>query len=51
MKSFMTCLHFLIVPNWQLEFHVHIDASNYALGIVLGQNPNNIIDPPIYYVN
>lgn len=28
------CLHFLIVPNWQLEFHVHIDASNYVLGIV-----------------
>jgi hypothetical protein len=30
---------------------VHIDASNYALGIMLGQNPNNIIYPPIYYVN
>jgi len=51
MKSSMTCLHFVIVPNWQLEFHVHINVSNYALGIMLGKNLDNIINPPIYYVN
>jgi hypothetical protein len=28
---------------------VHTDASNFALGVMLGQNPYNIIDRPIYY--
>jgi hypothetical protein len=39
-----------IVPNWNLEFHVHIDFSNYALNVMFGQNPNNTIYRPIYYV-
>jgi hypothetical protein len=30
---------------------VHIDASNFALGVTLGQNPNNTIDRPIYCAN
>jgi hypothetical protein len=30
---------------------VHIDASNFALGVMLGQNPNNTIDRPIYYAS
>jgi hypothetical protein len=25
----------LIVPRWELEFHVHIDASNVAVGAML----------------
>jgi hypothetical protein len=49
MKASMTCLPMLMVPNWKIKFHVHIDASNFALGIMLGQNPNNTIDRPIYY--
>jgi hypothetical protein len=27
MKAPMTCLLVLIIPNWKLEFHGHIDAS------------------------
>jgi len=27
---------------------VHIDASNFAIGVMLGQNPDNTIDRPIY---
>jgi hypothetical protein len=37
MKTFMTCLPILMVPNWKIEFHVHIDASNFALGVMLDQ--------------
>ncbi len=47
----MTCLCALIVPNWKLEFHVHIDASNFALGAMLSENPNKTIDKPIYYAS
>ncbi len=40
-----------IVPNWNLELHVHIDVSNYVFKVMLGQNPNNTIYRPIYYAN
>jgi len=30
---------------------VHIDASNFALGVMLSQNPNKTIDKLIYYAN
>jgi hypothetical protein len=30
---------------------VHTDASNFALGVMLGQNPDNTIDKPIYYAS
>jgi hypothetical protein len=51
MKTSMTCLPVLIVPNWNVEFHVHTNASNFALVVMLGKNPNNTIDKPIYYVD
>jgi hypothetical protein len=47
----MTCLPIFIVPNWKLEFHVHINALNFALGAMLNQNPDKTIDKPIYYVS
>ncbi len=47
----MTCLLVLMVPNWNFEFHLHTNASNFALGVMLGQYPNNIIDRPIYYAS
>jgi hypothetical protein len=51
MKASMTCLPALIVLDWKLEFHVHIDASNFALGAMLSQNPNKTINKPIYYAS
>jgi hypothetical protein len=30
----------LIAPRWELEFHVHTDASNVAMGAMLAQNPS-----------
>jgi hypothetical protein len=41
----------LIIPNWTFEFHMYIDASNFALGAMLSQNTNNIINHPIYYAS
>jgi hypothetical protein len=29
----------LIPPNWQLEFHMHTNASLLAIGAMLAQNP------------
>jgi hypothetical protein len=40
-----------IVLDWIKEFHVHIDASNYVIGMMLAQNPYDTIDKPIYYAN
>ncbi len=44
-------LPILIVPNWTREFHIHTNASNYAIGTMLIQNPNDTIDKPIYYAS
>jgi hypothetical protein len=33
------------------KLHVHIDASNFALGIMLNQNLDKINDRPIYYAS
>jgi hypothetical protein len=30
---------------------VHIDVSNFVLGVMLSQNPDNTIDRQIYYAN
>jgi hypothetical protein len=51
MKAFMTCLHVLIILDLKLEFHVHTNASNFALGTMLSQNLDETIDRPIYYAN
>jgi hypothetical protein len=51
MKTSGTCLPMLMVPNWKIEFHVHIDASNFVLGVMLGQNPYITIDKAIYYAS
>jgi len=31
----------LIPPNWQLEFHVHIDAYLLEVGAMLAYNPTS----------
>ncbi len=41
----------LIPPNWQLEFHVHIDASLLVVGAMLAQNPTSKYDQPIVYAS
>jgi hypothetical protein len=44
--STSTILNF---PNWCVEFHVHIDASIIALGVILAQLGEGNIDHPIYF--
>jgi hypothetical protein len=39
----------LISPNWELEFHVHIDASQLAVGVVLAHNPTCKINQYVIY--
>jgi hypothetical protein len=35
----------LIGPRWDMEFHVHIDASSSVVGAMLAQNPiENVIN-------
>ncbi len=51
MEVSMTCLLVFIVPNQKLQFHVHTNASNFTLGIMLNQNLGKIIHRPIYYAN
>ncbi len=51
MKASMTCLLVLMVPNWKIELYVHTNASNFVLGVMLGQNLDNAINRPIYYAS
>jgi hypothetical protein len=41
----------LIPPNWQLEFHVHTNASLLAIGAILAQNPISKYDQLIVYAS
>ena len=35
LKSKMASAPILVFRNWNKEFHVHVDASSIALGVVL----------------
>lgn len=37
-------------PDWKLTFHISIDASNSAIGAVLGQK-ENLVSYVIYFVS
>ena len=41
----------LIGVDWKLEFHVHTNASDIAVGAMLAQNPTGKIDQPIAYAS
>ena len=41
----------LIFTYWKKEFHVHVDASSIALGIVLTQPGDGAIDHPIAFAS
>jgi hypothetical protein len=34
----------LISPNWELEFHVHTNASHFTIRAILTQNPTGKIN-------
>jgi len=39
----------LTYPNWNIEFHVHIDATSTTLGDFLMQLSEGNLDHPIYF--
>jgi hypothetical protein len=39
----------LIFPNWEIEFHVHVDASGISLVDILAQPGEGNTDHPIYF--
>ena len=51
LKEKMVTTPILVFPNWNKEFHVHVDASSIALGIVLAQSGEVYIDHPISFAS
>jgi hypothetical protein len=39
----------LVFPDWENTFHVHVDASNIALGEILAQPGAGELDHPIEF--
>jgi hypothetical protein len=41
----------LIFLDWKKEFHVHVDASSVALGVILAQLEEGDLDHPIAFAS
>ena len=48
LKEKMVTTPILVFLDWKLPFHVHVDASSIALGVVLAQ-PRGVLDHPIAF--
>jgi len=48
-KEKMVTTSILVFPDWKKEFHVHVDASCIALGVVLTQASEGELDHPIAF--
>ena len=42
LKDKLTSTPIVIAPNWELPFELMCDASDYAIGAVLGQWKNKV---------
>ena len=51
LKEKMVIAPILVFPNWNKEFHVHVDASSIAMGIILAQLGEGNIDHPISFAS
>jgi hypothetical protein len=51
LKEKMIGFLILLYPNWKVEFYVHVDASNIALGVVLLHPREGNLDHPIYFTS
>lgn len=49
LKQKLVTMSILVFPYWKKEFHVHVDASSIALGIVLSQLGEGGLDHPIAF--
>ena len=51
LKQALASAPILKSPNWEIIFHVHIDASNFAIGCVLAQPGEHKLDYPISFAS
>ena len=51
LKQKMVIEPILVFPDWSKEFHVHVNASSIALGVVLAQPGAGDIDHPIAFAS
>ena len=51
LKERMVTAPILVFPDWKKIFHVHVDASSIALGIILAQLGEGSIDHPIAFAS
>ena len=51
LKTALSTTPILKAPNWNLIFHVHVDASNFAIGAILAQPSEGNMDFPIFYAS
>ena len=51
LKTRLATALILAYPNWDKEFHVHVDASNYAIGATLAQIGDHGLDHPVYFAS
>ena len=46
LKEKLASAPILVLPKWDVEFHVHVDESCIALGVVLTQEGVEVLDHP-----
>ena len=51
LKIALSTAPILRAPNWNVIFHVHVDASNLAIGAILAQSREGNRDFPICYAS
>ena len=51
LKEKMVTTPILVFPNWNLPFHLHVDASSIALGIILAQPGERGMDHPVAFAS
>ena len=51
LKHCLSTTPILRAPKWDLIFHVHVDASNFAIGCILAQPGEHNMDFPISYAS
>lgn len=51
LKEKLSIAPILTYPNWQIEFHVHIDPSAITLGAILAQPGEGNLDHLVYFAS
>lgn len=51
LKSWLVSARILMYLDWDKEFHIHVDASNYAIDVTLAQVGEQGLDHPIFFAS